>query len=474
MDIPGKVVVQDTAAQQARIELNGDTADATVGGAGRGGDLRVIDTDDKQRIHVGLISESGPIDPTSPTQPPLVASYWGLKVQTDKGTSLIQLGRVPVHTGPAQSAPTISFILGGAGHTGIVEIRDHEGDSRMRLGKGHLTDDTVLELRNASNQKTVSLEAEGRVRLLSGSDPVARIEASSAAIYLGGHGKAGDAFLFATAGDNTTAAQATIHLNGVGGKITLRSNDQQDRMLLDGGKGDAWLGGKGVHGDVMLFHKDQPDNRDSAKATVRLAGATGELTLRSPDGKDRVLLDGSKGDLWLGGKDARGDIMLFHPDEQNNRDLANATIRLDGEDGDIILRNADCAEDFDIADANDVSPGTVMTIGEDGRLLESWRPYDRCVAGVLSGAGDLKPGIVLGRHEETPGRRPIALTGRAWCRVEGRTAPIAVGDLLTTSSIPGVAMKAADPTRAFGAVIGKALAPFASGEGSIPILVALQ
>ena len=36
------------------------------------------------------------------------------------------------------------------------------------------------------------------------------------------------------------------------------------------------------------------------------------------------------------------------------------------------------------------------------------------------------------------------------------------------------AMKAADPARAFGAVIGKALRPMREGCGLIPILVSLQ
>jgi hypothetical protein len=35
-------------------------------------------------------------------------------------------------------------------------------------------------------------------------------------------------------------------------------------------------------------------------------------------------------------------------------------------------------------------------------------------------------------------------------------------------------MKAADPSRAFGSVIGKALRRLAAGRGLIPILVALQ
>ena len=48
------------------------------------------------------------------------------------------------------------------------------------------------------------------------------------------------------------------------------------------------------------------------------------------------------------------------------------------------------------------------------------------------------------------------------------------GDLLTTADTPGHAMRATDQHRAFGAVLGKAMAPLASGRGQIPILVSLQ
>jgi hypothetical protein len=36
------------------------------------------------------------------------------------------------------------------------------------------------------------------------------------------------------------------------------------------------------------------------------------------------------------------------------------------------------------------------------------------------------------------------------------------------------AMKAEDPQKAFGAVIGEALRPLGNGQGLIPILIALQ
>jgi hypothetical protein len=58
--------------------------------------------------------------------------------------------------------------------------------------------------------------------------------------------------------------------------------------------------------------------------------------------------------------------------------------------------------------------------------------------------------------------------------VDAQYSSIDVGDLLTTSPTPGHAMKASDPLRAFGAVIGKALRPLGSGRGLIPILIALR
>jgi hypothetical protein len=50
---------------------------------------------------------------------------------------------------------------------------------------------------------------------------------------------------------------------------------------------------------------------------------------------------------------------------------------------------------------------------------------------------------------------PVALLGRVWCRADARGEAIEVGDLLTTAATPGHAMKACDPQRSFGAVIGR-------------------
>jgi len=96
------------------------------------------------------------------------------------------------------------------------------------------------------------------------------------------------------------------------------------------------------------------------------------------------------------------------------------------------------------------------------------------VAGVISGAGAYKPAIVLDKQQAESNRAPVALVGKVYCQVDAQYSTIGVGDLLTTSATPGHAMKAIDPLKAFGAVIGKALRPLQSGQGLIPILVALQ
>ena len=141
---------------------------------------------------------------------------------------------------------------------------------------------------------------------------------------------------------------------------------------------------------------------------------------------------------------------------------------------DIVLSNADCAEEFDVEDPVGVDSGTVMVIGDDEALHPSSGPYDRRVAGVVSGGGEYKPALLLDRRASSRPRSPVALVGKVCCKVDAQHEPVSVGDLLTTSPTPGHAMRASDKDRAFGAVIGKALQPLTSGRGLIAILVALQ
>ena len=140
--------------------------------------------------------------------------------------------------------------------------------------------------------------------------------------------------------------------------------------------------------------------------------------------------------------------------------------------GDIRLTNADFAEDFDVVEKSEA--GEVMVLTETGALQQSAKAYDKKVVGVISGAGSYKPGIILDKQNNSQNRKPIAMMGKVFCKVDADFSPIETGDMLTTSNIPGYAMKAIDPFKAFGAVIGKALASLKEGKGLIPILVVLQ
>jgi hypothetical protein len=141
--------------------------------------------------------------------------------------------------------------------------------------------------------------------------------------------------------------------------------------------------------------------------------------------------------------------------------------------GDVVFTGQDCAEQFDSADPEAADPGTVLVIDASGLLRRSDKAYDRRVAGVVSGAGDFRPGIVLGGRG-TDGRTTVALVGKVYCKVDASFGAIEVGDLLTSSATPGHAMKVTDHLKGFGSVIGKALRPLSSGQGLVPILVALQ
>jgi len=219
----------------------------------------------------------------------------------------------------------------------------------------------------------------------------------------------------------------------------------------------------GIHGkrDTQNAVLGESDATDAVVGSTQGNGKAGVLGL-SPNGNAVVgLSDHGTGVFGQGGQWAGSFV---------GRVLVQGDIQVTG---DINLVNADCAENFDIS-GEEIEPGTVMAIGNDGSLEVSREPYNKRVAGVISGARNLKPGIVLGKGESEGRKAPLALLGKVYCKVDATDSPIEVGDLLTTAATPGHAMKAAEGDRAAGAVIGKALQPLQDGQGMIPILIALQ
>jgi hypothetical protein len=175
-----------------------------------------------------------------------------------------------------------------------------------------------------------------------------------------------------------------------------------------------------------------------------------------------------------------GQITLYDGD-------GNATIQIDGDyngDGRIttqelqITGGSDLSEQFDIRDGDvEIFPGMVVSIDPDqpGNLAVSRVAYDNRVAGIISGAGGIKSGMMMGQKGSVAdGQYPVALTGRVYCQADASTGAIQPGDLLTTSDLAGHAMKVSDHSRANGAVLGKAMTSLDAGTGLVLVLVSLQ
>jgi hypothetical protein len=141
-----------------------------------------------------------------------------------------------------------------------------------------------------------------------------------------------------------------------------------------------------------------------------------------------------------------------------------------------ITAGSDLAEPFDTGTADAVEPGSVMVIDAStpGKLRVSDREYDSRVAGIVSGAGGVKPGITLQQDGVLQGKTLVALAGRVYCRADAGPGSIEPGDLLTTSGVSGHAMKATDRDRSRGAIIGKAMTGLKEGRGLVLVLVNLQ
>jgi len=142
-----------------------------------------------------------------------------------------------------------------------------------------------------------------------------------------------------------------------------------------------------------------------------------------------------------------------------------------------ILGGMDVAEPVPVAADNlaGIGPGYVLSIDPEhpGSFLLASEPYDPKVAGVVSGANGIAPGLQL--HTETEASpHLLAIAGRIYVRATAENGRIVPGSRLTTSHIPGVAMKATDPLRVSGSIIGKAMTALNAGEGWVLMLVQPQ
>ncbi|MES2777589.1 MAG: hypothetical protein V4722_25645 [Bacteroidota bacterium] len=314
-------------------------------------------------------------------------------------------------------------------------------------------------------------------------------------------------------GMNGTAA----YLFDVNGRIRLRHNSETSGLWLNksdntegtffgqynndiagifgSGTGGSWRFGfnttnafmgvgvinpaEGLHIYNRSFRMDDVLSNKSIMMRPNSFTGAGEILMFEDGGDSTILIRGS--DATNHG----GEIVFIDP-VGNTR-----TMELDGDYANTgrsriivdelqITGGADFAENFDVNPAGATLPVAGMLVCLDeanpGKLIVSNKAYDKKVAGVISGANGIKPGMMMGhRNTIANGALPVAITGRVYVMAEAIHGAIATGDLLTTSAIAGHAMKAASAKKGHGTIIGKAMTSLKAGEkGMVLLLLSIQ
>lgn len=139
------------------------------------------------------------------------------------------------------------------------------------------------------------------------------------------------------------------------------------------------------------------------------------------------------------------------------------------------INGADIAEPFELS-SKEFAKGSVVSIDakNPGKVAISNHAYDKGVAGILSGANGIHPGIRLKQEGFNDRGEEVALSGRVYALADASYSSIKPGDLLTTSDTPGHCMKVISRSKAQGAIIGKAMTSLKHGRGMVLVLVTLQ
>lgn len=263
-------------------------------------------------------------------------------------------------------------------------------------------------------------------------------------------------------GGSSTSTRATLTSDSYGGLLRLHDEDENEAVSLGVRSSGS--------GELRLYQ----ENGEQGVALFGDLSGGGEIQVNRADGGTGVSIKGDVG--------GAGYLTI------RNSSTASSVITLDGQDSDgygrittqvlEITGGSDLSENFDVTSQNDTpKPGMIVCIdpASPGHLIVNSKAYDRTVAGIMSGAGGVKPGMLMGQIGSIAnGKYPIALTGRVYCLADASNGPIQPGDLLTTSEMLGHAMKVTDHARAQGAIIGKAMSRLDERTGLVLVLVSLQ
>jgi hypothetical protein len=313
-------------------------------------------------------------------------------------------------------------------------------------------------------QNTISLDARGigggaRVRLYNSSGDLS--------LDLDGNDSDAGAILVYGTGDETVAIVGSEDGTD-GGQITIRNRNEASTVVVDGDSEDH---GQPNHGSVRIYSGGTlTNNYLNIRLSAGRTNSAGEISMFDIAGSVEtveilgVRTEGEGGQIKV--RDASGTTNITLNGESGR--LTTSIVEITG--------GADLSERFQVHGIR-IEPGMVVSIDakRPGALVISTRAYDRAAAGIISGAGGVNPGMLMGQSGSlADGEYPVALTGRVYCWADASEGPIQPGDLLTTSETAGYAMRVGNYEKARGAIIGKAMTSLESGTGLVLALLTLQ
>lgn len=308
----------------------------------------------------------------------------------------------------------------------IIMYRDGTNDAAVKLVASETGDDGgQLVLRNSNDKNAAILDAE--------SDNGAHL------------------YLRSEDGSHRMAELVATETGSDGAQLVLRQAD---------GKGGIQVDAESSSGAKIRLYQDDYDDEVAGKeddigilidANYTGTGTTGHgrIRVRNEEGESTITLDADF--LGTGKGRVQTDIL-----------------RIDG--------GSDLAESFDVTGSHP-KPGFLVSIdpANPGKLTVSTDANDPALAGVISGAGGIDPGLIMNQSGSiADGEYPVAMSGRVYCWVDADHGPVMPGDMLTTSPTPGHAMRVSRDGYVAGSVIGKAMTGLSHGRGLVLILVRPQ
>jgi len=374
-------------------------------------------------------------------------------------------GRLDIYRAASSNTPAISLI----GSANQISTFGDDGTEQVRLG-GPSWGEVLLFDSTPSNHLVVNLSANnnggGRLLLYDTNGPANGL--GSLNVDLRAEVAPGSRSAWASFNDNGAERIALAARNGAtgrGGLIDVKNDGSFNTIKLTGDTG-------GGQGQIAMVRTNGSNTVEIRASELGDDGA--ELVLRNADGVATFEVDADltgTGDAEVYLRNGSGiTTVILDADAGGSGRVTTQILQITG--------GSDLSEQFNIRPVDRaVEPGMVVCVDSrnPGELVVSSQAYDRTAAGVVSGAGGVKPGMLMGQKgSAADGNHAVALTGRVYCLVDTCNGSIEAGDLITTSNTPGHGMKVTDHAKAHGAVIGKAMSPLTEGKGLVLVLVSLQ